>query len=101
LGFLSGLTSSLIIVETSVLTQNIWSNLKSAFVWIFGIIVFYSSGNGMIGEEWIVPDSFFILGGFVTMVVGISVYYKETPARTEQIDETKTPKMITQKSSIF
>ena len=44
-------------------------------VWLVGLGIFYL-GNSSIGEEWLVPDSFFILAGFLLMLCGIYVYYE-------------------------
>lgn len=44
-------------------------------VWIVAVIIYYASGNEDLGEEWVIPNSLFILGGFLVMMVGIYIYY--------------------------
>ena len=61
---------------TSSMTRNMWKNCRTLLVWVVGLVIFYSIGDDTLGEEWIVPDSFFILGGFLTMLGGIFIYYK-------------------------
>lgn len=61
---------------TSSMTRNMWKNCRTLMVWIVGLIVFYSLGDDNLGEEWFIPDSFFVLGGFLIMLSGIYVYYK-------------------------
>lgn len=61
---------------TSSMTRNMWKNCRTLMVWIMGLIVFYSGGDDSLGEEWVIPDSFFVLGGFLIMLSGIYVYYK-------------------------
>ena len=61
---------------TSSMTRNMWKNCRTILVWILGLVLYYSAGNKDLGEEWVIPDSFFILGGFMVMLSGIYVYYK-------------------------
>lgn len=61
---------------TSSMTRNMWKNCRTLMVWVTGLIIFYGTGDDNLGEEWIVPDSFFVLGGFLIMLSGIYVYYK-------------------------
>ncbi|CAB9500090.1 Chromosome 2 open reading frame 18 [Seminavis robusta] len=61
---------------TSSMTRNMWKNCRTLLVWVLGLVLFYAVGDENLGEEWIMPDSFFILGGFLTMLSGIYVYYK-------------------------
>ena len=60
---------------TSSMTRNVWKNFRTIFVWVLVLLIYYSSGNEDLGEEWIVPDSFFVLAGFVIMMLGTFVYY--------------------------
>jgi len=61
---------------TSSMTRNMWKNCRTILVWVLGLVLFYSVHNNDLGEEWVIPDSFFILGGFLIMLSGIYVYYK-------------------------
>ena len=61
---------------TSSMTRNMWKNCRTILVWIWGLALFYSMGNKDLGEEWVTPDSFLILGGFMIMLSGIFIYYK-------------------------
>jgi len=61
---------------TSSMTRNMWKNIRTIAVWLLGLILFYALGNDELGEAWIVPDSFFILAGFLIMLSGIYVYYE-------------------------
>ena len=61
---------------TSSMTRNMWKNCRTLLVWVVGLVIFYSLGDDSLGEEWVFPDSFFILGGFLVMLSGIYVYYK-------------------------
>ena len=61
---------------TSSMTRNMWKNCRTILVWVLGLLLYYSLGNNDLGEKWVVPDSFFILGGFMIMLSGIYVYYK-------------------------
>ena len=60
---------------TSSMTRNVWKNLRTCLIWIIGLMIFYGSGNPDLGEEWVVPGSFYILLGFFVMLVGIHIYY--------------------------
>lgn len=61
---------------TSSMTRNVWKNLRTALVWIFSLLIYYCSDDKALGEPWLIPDSFFILGGFAVILSGIYVYYK-------------------------
>jgi hypothetical protein len=61
---------------TSSMTRNMWKNVRTLVVWIVGLLIFYLGGNDNLGEEWLTPDSYFILMGFLVMLSGIYVYYK-------------------------
>jgi len=60
---------------TSSMTRNVWKNLRTCLVWALGLIIFYATGNPDLGEEWVVPASFYILLGFAVMLLGIFIYY--------------------------
>ncbi|KAL7475922.1 hypothetical protein ACHAW6_001815 [Cyclotella cf. meneghiniana] len=60
---------------TSSMTRNVWKNLRTCLIWITGLSIYYYTGNPDLGEEWLVPGSFYILLGFVVMLVGIYIYY--------------------------
>jgi len=62
---------------TSSMTRNVWKNARSALVWIFGLLLFYNSGNTDLGEEWFTPSSWYSLCGFFIMVVGVTQYYRQ------------------------
>jgi len=85
---------------TSSITRNIWKNLRTVLVWIFALLIFYStrdsssSSSGIeyndIGEEWIVPDSLYILLGFAIMTFGIVVYYTRNNSSEEKKNMNKS-----------
>eukprot|EP00804_Cyclotella_cryptica_P013478 CCRYP_005195-RA/>CCRYP_005195-RA protein AED:0.36 eAED:0.36 QI:822/1/1/1/1/1/2/66/493 len=60
---------------TSSMTRNVWKNLRTCLIWITGLSIYYYTGNHDLGEEWVVPGSFYILLGFVVMLIGIYMYY--------------------------
>lgn len=60
---------------TSSMTRNVWKNIRTALIWIVNLIIFYATGNPELGEEWFIPDSFYILIGFTVMLSGVYVYY--------------------------
>jgi len=81
LPFLFTLTGIFNIIATGVtssMTRNVWKNLRTVLVWIFSLSIYYGTGNMSRGEPWVIPDSFFIPGGFSVMLSGIYVYYKLT-----------------------
>lgn len=90
-GFLLGLTllfmvaavfNILACAATSSMTRNMWGNLRTALVWVLGLLIYYSSASdGDIGEPWRMPDSFIILLGFGVILYGLRVYYREKAAR--------------------
>ena len=93
LGFLIGLTllfmvaavfNILACAATSSMTRNLWGNLRTALVWVFGLIIYYSSaGDGDIGESWRIPESFIILLGFGVILYGLRIYYREKAAHAQ------------------
>ena len=60
---------------TSSMTRNVWKNFRTCLIWIVSLIIFYATGNPELGEEWIMPGSFYILIGFAVMLAGVYVYY--------------------------
>eukprot|EP00587_Corethron_hystrix_P005019 CAMPEP_0113331288 /NCGR_PEP_ID=MMETSP0010_2-20120614/22379_1 /TAXON_ID=216773 ORGANISM="Corethron hystrix, Strain 308" /NCGR_SAMPLE_ID=MMETSP0010_2 /ASSEMBLY_ACC=CAM_ASM_000155 /LENGTH=496 /DNA_ID=CAMNT_0000194485 /DNA_START=153 /DNA_END=1640 /DNA_ORIENTATION=- /assembly_acc=CAM_ASM_000155 len=60
---------------TSSMTRNVWKNFRTVLVWAICLFIFYFSGNKNLGEQWIVPGSWYVLGGFLVMVIGVYVYY--------------------------
>ena len=60
---------------TSAMTRNVWKNFRTILVWVMSLLIFYIGGNTDYGEQWFVPESFFILLGLVVMSSGIIVYY--------------------------
>ena len=62
---------------TSSMTRNVWKSVRTALVWIFGLVIYYIGGNNDIGEEWLIPKSFYILICFAVLTMGIFVYYWE------------------------
>jgi drug/metabolite transporter (DMT)-like permease len=61
---------------TSSMTRNMWKNFRTIFVWTLGLIIYYAWGNAALGEAWVFPDSFYTLIGFLCMLSGIYIYYK-------------------------
>ncbi|KAL3914822.1 MAG: hypothetical protein SGARI_008329, partial [Bacillariaceae sp.] len=69
---LTGIVNILTTAVTSSMTRNMWKNVRTLMVWIVGLLIYYLGGNNEhLGEEWIIPDSFFILAGFLVMLSGI------------------------------
>ena len=62
---------------TSSMTRNMWKNLRTALVWIFSLLIYYCSGDKALGEPWLIPESLYILGGFIVILSGIYLYYKQ------------------------
>jgi len=60
---------------TSSMTRNVWKNLRTTMIWIVSLVIFYASGNPSLGEEWVIPYSFYILLGFSVILAGIYLYY--------------------------
>jgi len=96
IGFVVGLTLLFMVTSvfnilacaaTSSMTRNMWGNLRTALVWVFGLIIFYSSGDDDIGEPWEIPASFIILFGFGVILFGIQVYYREKSSGVESSGE--------------
>ena len=71
---------------TCAATRNVWKNFRTVLVWVFGLVAYYTSkgDDTVVGEPWLIPDSFFILLAFTVMLVGTHVYYLEQPNQMEQ-----------------
>jgi drug/metabolite transporter (DMT)-like permease len=78
----SGIFNILAIAETCSMTLNLWKNFRTILVWVFGLIIFYSSQNENLGEEW-TPESFILLFGFFVMLGGAYLFYMKTIAVNE------------------
>jgi len=63
---------------TSSMTRNVWKNFRTVLVWAFGLVLFYSTQNEDLGEEWIYPNSVFVLFSFSVMLSGAYIYYTQT-----------------------
>jgi hypothetical protein len=71
----TGIFNIMATAVTSSMTRNVWKNCRTMLVWLTLLLIYYASGNVTLGEPWLVPDSFAILGGFLIMLTGIYVYY--------------------------
>jgi drug/metabolite transporter (DMT)-like permease len=60
---------------TSSMTRNVWKNFRMILVWMFRLVIFYSTQNEELKEEWLIPESFITLLGFGIMLYGAHVYY--------------------------
>jgi hypothetical protein len=60
---------------TSSMTRNVWKNLRTALVWVLSLAIYYGTANDALGEPWVVPGSFYVLGGFAVILAGIFMYY--------------------------
>mmetsp|Transcript_31292 Transcript_31292/g.64442 ORF Transcript_31292/g.64442 Transcript_31292/m.64442 type:complete len:456 (-) Transcript_31292:84-1451(-) len=61
---------------TSSMTRNAWKNVRTCVIWAAALIIFYAVGNPELGEEWMIPESFYILISFIVMLAGIYMYGK-------------------------
>mmetsp|Transcript_16062 Transcript_16062/g.21512 ORF Transcript_16062/g.21512 Transcript_16062/m.21512 type:complete len:85 (+) Transcript_16062:5602-5856(+) len=61
---------------TSSMTRNVWKNFRTVLVWGLGLIIYYVTGNVELGEKWRLPNSFFVLVGFLIMLYGAYLYYR-------------------------
>jgi len=75
---LTGIFNILATSVTSSMTRNVWKNLRTVLVWVFALTLFYTTENDALGEEWIVPQSFYTLAGFSVIITGIYAYYTNT-----------------------
>ena len=60
---------------TSAMTRNVWKNFRTVCVWIAALCIHYIGKNPALGEDWHIPESFYILFGFMVMFIGVVVYY--------------------------
>ncbi|KAL7449225.1 hypothetical protein ACHAWC_003233 [Mediolabrus comicus] len=60
---------------TSAMTRNVWKNLRTVLIWIIALCIYYLGDNIDYGEAWHVPESCYILSGFLIMTCGIVSYY--------------------------
>jgi drug/metabolite transporter (DMT)-like permease len=81
----NGIANILTTCATSSMTRNVWKNIRTALVWVLGLLTFYiaaarssgeSSRSSIIGEAWETPKSFITLLGFCIMLAGIHTYYR-------------------------
>jgi drug/metabolite transporter (DMT)-like permease len=63
---------------TSSMTRNVWKNFRGVVVWVISLTVYYSSAHGEYGEAWSSPESPMVLLGFLVMMIGTIVYYRQT-----------------------
>ena len=62
---------------TSSMTRNVWKNFRTVLVWAFGLVLFYATRDDL-GEEWVWPNSVFVLCAFCVMLSGAYIYYTRT-----------------------
>jgi drug/metabolite transporter (DMT)-like permease len=62
---------------TSSMTRNVWKQFRIILVWIFGLLVYYVGSDDSLGEPWVFPGSFFVLGGFSVILTGVYYYYSD------------------------
>lgn len=62
---------------TSSMTRNVWKQFRIILVWVLGLLVYYIGSSDRLGEAWINPDSFFVLGGFSIILTGVYFYYSQ------------------------
>jgi hypothetical protein len=60
---------------TSSMTRNVWKQFRIILVWILGLIIYYVDRNNNLGEAWIVPGSFYVVGSFFVILSGVYFYY--------------------------
>lgn len=74
---LTGLFNLYATEATSSMTRNVWRQFRTALVWVTGLLIYYLGSDLGIGEPWSNPSSWFILGGFSVIVVGVYGYYSD------------------------
>ena len=95
----TGIFNILATSVTSSMTRNVWKNLRTMLVWIFGLVVYYyhyygnpssspsssssSSSSSSpppprLGEAWEFPASAIVMLGFGIKLGGIGIYYLDS-----------------------
>jgi len=74
---LTGLFNLYATEVTSSMTRNVWRQFRTALVWVTGLLIYYMGSDLGIGEPWSNPSSWFILGGFSVIVMGVYGYYSD------------------------
>ena len=62
---------------TSSMTRNVWKQFRIILVWVLGLLVYYIGSSDRLGEPWVFPGSYFVLGGFSVILTGVYFYYSE------------------------
>jgi hypothetical protein len=62
---------------TSSMTRNVWKQFRIILVWLLGLVVYYAGNSDTLGEPWVFPGSFFVLGGFSVILTGVYFYYSD------------------------
>ena len=75
---LTGVFNIMATSVTSSMTRNVWKNFRTVLVWAFGLILFYATRDDGLGEEWVYPNSVFVLCAFCVMLSGAYIYYTRT-----------------------
>lgn len=52
---------------TSAMTRNVWKNFRTVVIWVIALVIYYIGCNVAYGEEWHMPESMYILVGFMIM----------------------------------
>ena len=52
---------------TSAMTRNVWKNFRTVVIWVIALVIYYVGGTVAYGEEWRMPESVYILVGFMVM----------------------------------
>jgi hypothetical protein len=74
---LTGIMNIMATAVTSSMTRNVWKNLRTLLVWVFGLVIFAASGNDDVGEPWRIPESLIVPAGSIVVFAGIYLYYKD------------------------
>jgi hypothetical protein len=74
---LTGIMNIMATSVTSSMTRNVWKNLRTLLVWVFGLVIFAASGNDDVGEPWRMPESLIVPAGSIVVFAGIYLYYKD------------------------
>lgn len=60
--------------ELGAVTRTVLETMRTLFVWLGGLALFYSSSTGAIGESWTGASSWAQAGGFAILAIGTVVY---------------------------